>query len=125
MTDQIRVDTRPTVSGGPAGHAAPTNHAGDPVPRSIETVDALRSAIDGGAAADKNPVTDPAMSPLGTDDEAGGHPNSPQQVRMAAAQEIRPADAHVPEERRPGIDLGMILIGVAIVATIGVAMALV
>lgn len=125
MTDQIRADTRPTVSNGPAGHAAPTNHAGDPVPEDVKTVDALRSAIDGGAGGDKNPVVDPAMSPLGTDDEVGGHVNTPEQIRMAAAQEVRPDVAHHPEERRPSVDTGMIVIGVAIVALIGAALFLI
>lgn len=122
MTDQIRADTRPTLSRGTSGHAAPTNHAGDPVDKPIETVDALRSAIDGGAGGDKNPILDPAMSPLGTDDEAGGHTNTPSQVRMAAAQEIRPEVAHQPEERRPSVDMGMIAIGVAIVGLIVAAL---
>ena len=121
MTDQIRADTRPTVSSGPSGHAAPTNHAGDPLPSDVRTTDALRSAIDGGAGGDKNPVLDPSMSPLGTDDEAAGTTNTPEQVRMAAAQEIRPGVAHSPDERRPTMDGGMIAIGVVIVVMIGAA----
>lgn len=121
MTDQIRADTRPTQSHGPAGQDRPTNHAGDPLPDDIRTTDALRAAIDGGAAGDKNPVLDPAMSPLGTDDEAGGAPNTRQQVRAAAAQEIRPGIAHAPEERRPTVDTGMIVIGLLIVALIAAA----
>jgi hypothetical protein len=48
----------------------------------------LRIAIDQGNG--KVDATDPAAAPLGTDDEAGGTPNTAAQVRLAAAHEIRP-----------------------------------
>jgi hypothetical protein len=55
----------------------------------IETTEQLRIAIDQGRTGDKVDVTDPAAAPLGTDDEAGGTPNTAAQVRAAAAHEIR------------------------------------
>lgn len=70
-----------------------------PPPRdSIETADALRQGIDHGAGAKVN-FQDPAAAPLGTDDEAAGFPPTPEQVRMAAAAELRPHHDQ-PEARR-------------------------
>jgi hypothetical protein len=54
----------------------------------IETTEQLRIAIDQGHGGHKVDATDPAAAPLGTDDEAGGSPNSKAQVRLAAAHEI-------------------------------------
>lgn len=54
----------------------------------IETTEQLRMAIDQGHG--KVDATDPAAAPLGTDDEAGGSPNTAAQIRLAAAHEIRP-----------------------------------
>ena len=48
------------------------------------TVDQLRKEIDRGQAADKAPGVDPAAAPLGTDDEAGGNPPTPEQRAMEA-----------------------------------------
>jgi hypothetical protein len=70
-----------------------------PPPRdAIETADALRQGIDRGRG-DKVNFQDPAAAPLGTDDEAAGFPPTTEQVRMAAAAELRP---HIdpPDERR-------------------------
>jgi hypothetical protein len=47
----------------------------------------LRGDIDSGATGDKVPVLDPAASPLGTDDEAGGAPTSPEVVAAVRQQE--------------------------------------
>lgn len=66
---------------------------------SIETADALRQALDHGGAADKVNFQDPAAAPLGTDDEAAGHPPTREQVRMAAASELGPR-YDPPDERR-------------------------
>ena len=80
MTD-ITQDKRASSSAPEAGHKADTN-------KSIETTEQLRIAIDQGNG--KVDATDPAAAPLGTDDEAGGTPNTLAQVRLAAAHEIRP-----------------------------------
>lgn len=54
------------------------------------TADALRQALDHGQGGDKVNFTDPAAAPLGTDDEAAGHPPTQEQIRMAAAAELGP-----------------------------------
>jgi hypothetical protein len=60
----------------------------DPPPLSDNpTVEMLRADIDSGRAGDKNPVFDPALAPLGADDEAAGTPASPFRVALAQAQE--------------------------------------
>jgi hypothetical protein len=55
------------------------------------TVDQLRKEIDRGQTADKTPGVDPAAAPLGTDDEAGGRPPSPEQRAMEAEAQRREA----------------------------------
>ena len=47
----------------------------------------LKADIDSGATGDKNEVFDPALSPLGTDDEAAGTPPSRQSIQLARYQE--------------------------------------
>ncbi|MCD6070812.1 MAG: hypothetical protein K0S42_1328 [Microvirga sp.] len=47
----------------------------------------LKGDINSGRTGDKNEVFDPGLSPLGTDDEAGGNPMKPEQVDMARHQE--------------------------------------
>ncbi|MBV7410730.1 hypothetical protein [Maritimibacter sp. DP1N21-5] len=54
---------------------------------SIDNPDQLRDEIDRGGTGDKVAYPDPAAAPLGTDDEAAGHPPDPEQVRRAAAVE--------------------------------------
>ena len=48
------------------------------------TTDQIRKEIDRGQAADKAAGVDPAAAPLGTDDEAGGNPPTPEQRAMEA-----------------------------------------
>jgi hypothetical protein len=76
-------DKRASSASPPAGHKLDPNTA-------IETTEQLRIAIDQGHAGDKVDASDPAAVPLGTDDEAGGTPNTGSQVREAAAHEVRP-----------------------------------
>lgn len=80
MTDPAR-DKRASSSSPEAGYRL------DP-DAPIETTEQLRIAIDQGHAGDKVDATDPAAAPLGTDDEAGGTPNTIAQVRLAAAHEV-------------------------------------
>jgi hypothetical protein len=54
----------------------------------------LRQDIDSGATGDKVPVLDPAMAPLGTDDEAAGVPPSPEMV--AAVRQAERAERRSP-----------------------------
>ncbi len=48
----------------------------------------LRAAINSGRTKDKVAGSDPAASPLGTDDEAGGFPLTRQQTDAAMRQEV-------------------------------------
>jgi hypothetical protein len=62
------------------------------------TADRLRSDIDAGEAGDKKGFPDTAASPLGTDDEASGFPNSEDQVKRAQAAETEnPARGDAPK----------------------------
>ncbi|QPM92395.1 hypothetical protein [Pseudooceanicola algae] len=63
----------------------------------------LREQIDRGGAADKVAFSDPAAAPLGTDDEAAGHPPSREQVAHAARAETGRADPA--EEKKDQADL--------------------
>lgn len=58
-----------------------------------DTAARLRADIDAGRAQDKVAHPDPAAAPLGTDDEASGHPITPQQARMAHEAEVGRHDA--------------------------------
>jgi hypothetical protein len=53
-----------------------------------ETTDELRIDIDSGRTADRVDWPDPAMAPLGTDDEAAGVPPSRERVELALRQEL-------------------------------------
>ena len=84
----------------------------------IETTEQLRIAIDQGTAGDKVDVTDPAAAPLGTDDEAGGTPNTAAQVRAAAAHEVQ---ARPSSKRRQTSGLGAAWWLIAFTVLAGVA----
>ena len=80
MTETKR-DERASGSSPESGHKLDRD-------TTIETTEQLRIAIDQGWGG-KVDATDPAAAPLGTDDEAGGSPNSAAQVGLAAAHEIK------------------------------------
>ncbi|MGY2052015.1 hypothetical protein [Methylobacterium sp. JK268] len=58
-----------------------------PPPAEGATTAQLKADIDSGRTGDKTEVFDPGLSPLGTDDEAAGHPPSPERVALARANE--------------------------------------
>ena len=64
---------------------APPARVDDPAPNAAM----LKGDIDSGRTGDKNEVFDPGLSPLGTDDEAAGTPNTPARVKLARAQETK------------------------------------
>ncbi|SHH07695.1 hypothetical protein SAMN02745157_0284 [Kaistia soli DSM 19436] len=68
----------------------------------VETADRLRHEIDRGAASDKVSFPDPAASPLGTDDEAGGHGPEPERVALAARHELGRPSGAAPAGRSEG-----------------------
>ena len=67
-----------------------------------DNVDRFRKDIDRGEAGDKTDYPDPAAAPLGTDDEAGGHPATEEELRIAREAEIRrrPKGEEAPAEDR-------------------------
>lgn len=78
---------------------------GPPSDSGASGADRLRQRIDRGEAGDKVDFPDPAAAPLGTDAEAGGHPPTRAQVRMAERQELHPrrrADAG-PRDAESGV----------------------
>lgn len=83
--------------------------------RDKNTADRLRHEIDSGKTGDKVDFPDPAAAPLGTDDEASGHPVTPEQAAIARAHEVgrdtdpapppREGDPHRPLMANPGARL--------------------
>ena len=59
----------------------------------------LRDAIDRGAAADKVDFPDPAISPLGTDAEAGGASPTPVEIDIAFREEVSGKAEQAPQNR--------------------------
>ncbi len=86
--------------------------------------DRLRQQIDRGEGGDKIDYPDPAAAPLGTDDEASGHPISAEQLRMAMEAETRSTGGPSPlqsgrqENGRSNVlfVLGLVVCGVALIA---------
>jgi hypothetical protein len=68
-----------------------------------DIIDRLRKDIDKGRAGDKTDYPDPAAAPLGTDDEAGGHPATEEELRIAREAEFRPRPSER-EEEAPAVD---------------------
>jgi hypothetical protein len=67
-----------------------------------DNVDRLRKDIDRGLTGDKTDYPDPAAAPLGTDDEAGGHPPTHEELRIARqAEKRRPSEQDDPA---PAVD---------------------
>jgi hypothetical protein len=79
----------------------------------------LRRDIESGATGDKIAVLDPAMSPLGTDDEAAGVPPTPELVQAVREAERLAA----PPPGDPGRRVQHWL-GLKLMAAVGVAVAL-
>jgi hypothetical protein len=117
-------DVQPHVAPSPAPDVTPA-----PSPDDL-TADALRHSLDRGRGGDKTDFADPAAAPLGTDDEASGHPPGREQLRMAAAAELaaRPdegqRDRRTPGERlNGGSMLPLVLLVVLVVVALLVAVA--
>ena len=53
----------------------------------VPTSAQLKGDIDSGHTGDKNPVFDPGLAPLGTDDEAAGRPPSASRIKLARSYE--------------------------------------
>ena len=76
-----------------------------------DTVEQLRADIDSGRTGDKVSAPDPAMAPLGTDDEAAGTPPSPAAIALTRRLEnSRPSQP----EPRTGLGAAWILMAIVI-----------
>jgi hypothetical protein len=82
------------------------------------TTEQLRHDIDQGRTGDKVRFPDPAVAPLGTDEEAAGTPIDPQvvaQTRDAEARMARPTDAQRSAEGRVSdVVWWMVMVAVAV-----------
>jgi len=81
--------------------------------KDTRNVDQLKADIDSGKAGDKIAWPDPAMAPLGTDDEAAGTPPTPDQVRSASRQEAGAGVTSAAPEGE-GLGPGWWLVGITI-----------
>ena len=108
--------------------AAPPLH--DERPTSAQ----LKGDIESGRTGDKNPVRDPALAPLGTDDEAAGTPPSPARTALARHNENigrwvgggspRASAAHTKADGQPVVFLAVTgVIGIALVGGVWLARA--
>jgi hypothetical protein len=83
---------------------------------SDDTLEQLRADIDSGRTGDKVSALDPAMAPLGTDDEAAGTSPSPAAIALT-----RRVETSRPHQSKLQTGLGHAWILIAIVIAIAVA----
>jgi hypothetical protein len=70
-----------------------------PTPRpGGSTLAQLKNDIDMGRTGDRARTGDPGLSMLGTDDEAGGHPNSPELIDQM--RQLDQARSHAPTDSK-------------------------
>jgi hypothetical protein len=83
------------------------------------TIDRLRSDIDRGRTGEKVNYPDPALAPLGTDDEAAGNPPSPAELDLEKRSRPARPPVHNPESRGFAlyvtlvIIVGLVLVGLS------------
>ena len=81
-----------------------------------DTLEQLRADIDSGRTGDKVSAPDPAMAPLGTDEEAAGTPPSP--AAIALTRRLETSHPHQPQQQ---IGLGHAWILIAFVIALAIA----
>ena len=123
---EAAIDGKASVSDGSA--PARTIEPMEPPPDSARPTTAmLKGDIDSGRTGDKNPVFDPGLSPLGTDDEAAGRPPSALRVALARRTETvgrwsqgaaRPAPRTHKHDGLPVVFIGFI-VAVAVALVVG------
>ena len=79
------------------------------------TVSQLKADIDAGRTGDKVGNSDPGLSPLGTDDEAGGRPNDPAVIAQARREEGARSFEREPD---PGKAIGRWIIPATVIAVV-------
>ena len=92
---------RDDLGAGPDGSDPALAPTRDEPPGDRGTSDRLRSEIDSGRTGDKVGYPDPAMAPLGTDDEAAGAPPTRDEIATARRQETGRVDAPTADPGRP------------------------
>ncbi len=104
----------------------PGNLPADAPPDSKNPTSAqLKGDIDSGRTGDKIPHVDVGAAPLGTCDEAGGTPPTPQRVRLARLTERAPSEkaaSGVMQQRTPWITPAYAGAIVAIAAVLAIAL---
>ena len=97
-------------------HDDPTEIEPRPQPSSMSgsggTVAQLRQDIDSGATGEKVAMLDPALSPLGTDDEAAGTPPTPEMVQAVRWAERMANPPSGDPGKRYGAGLGPALLAI-------------
>ena len=85
------------------------------------TTQELKSDINAGKTGDKIPQGfDPGLSTLGTDDEAAGTPNTPEQVATAIRLETRDTASPPPEQGSDNPKRNMPAVWIMVVAFVAV-----
>jgi len=84
--------------------------------RPDDTIEQLRADINSGRTGDKVSAPDPAMAPLGTDDEAAGTPPSPADIALT-----RRLKNSRPTQPAPRTGLGQAWILIAFVIALALA----
>ena len=91
----------------------------------MSETDQLRGDIDAGRTGDKVPFSDPAAAPLGTDDEAAGHPATSERRAMAVGPVgASSAGGGTDERGRAYDDKGTTVPGMSFVTAVAVLFAL-
>jgi hypothetical protein len=85
-------------------------------PGPSDNVDQLRHDIDSGRTGDKVSAPDPAIAPLGTDDEAAGTPARPHEVATARRIERGRSNHSAEHERR--FPVWWMIIALVVIVTI-------
>ena len=83
----------------------------------VPTSAQLKGDIDSGHTGDKNPVFDPGLAPLGTDDEAAGTPPTPFRVRLARRLENLRSSRRAPGPK-PDSDLILFLSAIGAISLV-------
>jgi hypothetical protein len=81
-----------------------------------DTLEQLRADIDSGRTGDKVSAPDPAMAPLGTDDEAAGMPPSPAAIALTRRLET----SRLQPQPQTGLGHAWILIAFIVALAIGI-----
>lgn len=92
--------------------AAPTSNSAS------STTAQLRDDIDSGRTGDKVDWSDPAASPLGTDEEAAGSAPSAGQIRETRARELARPAASAPQRWKPGGSWALVVFIVLVVGAL-------